>query len=75
MTLPDDIQLYDDYCPKCGSFMYWQQCTEIDCQDGMIDLYEEDPLCYEPGDAEICQQCDGKGHHIWCSNCGYKIKE
>ena len=31
----------------------------------------DDPLWYGPGDTEPCQECSGKGHHWWCSVCGW----
>lgn len=66
-----DIQLTDDYCPRCGTALYWQECTEINCDDGWIDAYEDDPLWYEPGELEMCQECEGRGYHNWCPNCNY----
>lgn len=71
----DEVELYDDNCPRCGNLMYRQDCPVVDCDDGWIDVYEHDPLWYDPDDYEICQDCEGRGHHIWCPNCGYNPYE
>jgi predicted RNA-binding Zn-ribbon protein involved in translation (DUF1610 family) len=66
----DEIELDDECCPKCGTQMYWSRCNH--CDDGWItDLYEQEPLWYDEGDIEICQECHGHGCHRWCPNCGY----
>lgn len=71
----DDVQISEETCPRCGSYMYWQDCTDIHCEDGIIDLYESDsdPLWYSPGDTEICRECGGKGFTEWCPACGYRL--
>lgn len=68
-----DVQISDEPCSKCGGFMYWQECIELHCEDGIIDLYEveSDPLWYSPGDTEICRECKGRGFTEWCPHCGY----
>lgn len=55
-------------CPRCGGDVEWQECEEIDCDDGQVSLYEEDPLWYDEGDTEPCQTCDGQGGWWHCVN-------
>ena len=65
----------DQDCPRCGHYMLVEDCLEIYCGQGWIDLYEadSDPLWYSPGDTEMCRECDGKGHVEWCPECGYNV--
>lgn len=67
----DDYELdYDFACKKCGcSPIHWRRCTEMYCDDGTIDLYEEDPQWFDPGDMERCQTCHGTGIERWCPKC------
>ena len=41
----------------------WVNCWN-GCDDGYFDVYEEDPLWYDPGDTEMCDVCKGKGGWI-----------
>lgn len=69
-----DDHYEDDYeypCPYCGNpFTRWQDCTVFGCDDGYIDLYDEDPLWYDEGDFKVCTECRGTGIMMWCPNCG-----
>ena len=68
--MDDEIELYEECCPKCGTQMYWRRCDS--CDDGWItDLYEEDPLWYDEDDIEMCHECNGHGCHRWCPKCGF----
>lgn len=71
--MDDDIRISEEPCPNCGENMNWQRCTELYCEDGLIDLYEaeSDPLWYSPGDTEVCWECKGRGFTEWCPHCGY----
>lgn len=69
----DDIQIYDDPCPKCGGLVNYQECPAIGCDDGRIELYDEDPFWYDPGDEMPCPDCEGHGRHIWCPTCGWDL--
>lgn len=71
----DDYQEdYDEKCPSCGHTpIRWRDCTNIHCDDGFIDLYEDDPLWYDEGDLEVCPECNGTGIERWCPNCGTTI--
>ena len=68
----------DDYevdceisCPKCGhTSTHSRECTEIGCEDGFINRYEEDPMWYDEDDEEICPECHGTGIERWCPSCG-----
>lgn len=55
-------------CPKCGGFALHFKCWN-GCDDGWFDMYDEDPLYYDPGDQEPCDVCDGKGSYWVCQNC------
>jgi hypothetical protein len=53
-------------CTHCGHELEWVRCEQ--CEDGEIDVYELDPLWYDPGDTEPCTQCSGIGGWHWCYN-------
>lgn len=59
-------------CPKCGDEMEWADCWQIDCEDGVYDTYEEDPINNSPGDYETCSTCGGHGGWLFCRNCESK---
>ena len=73
--MDDDVELADEYCPKCGKEAYWQRCPSCGGEGYNDDLYELDPLWYNPGDYEVCQECQGWGHFCWCRNCGWDLRE
>lgn len=68
---------YADACPRCRALMVTQECFAIGCEDGWIDMYEfgGDPMWYDPGDIERCDECNGRGHLTWCPDCGYDVNE
>lgn len=70
--IDDDIDVnYDGKCPRCGhSPTRGRQCTALYCDDGWVDLYEDDPLMYDPGEGESCDECRGHGYVQWCPGCG-----
>jgi hypothetical protein len=70
----DDIEFDDESCPKCGAQCYARRCSEIGCDDGWIDRYDEDPLWYSPGEEERCDTCVGTGWERWCPKCGYDLQ-
>jgi len=51
-------------CPDCGQPMDWLVCWN-GCDEGYFTYEEhlqyEDPLWYDPGDEEMCQECQGHG--------------
>jgi hypothetical protein len=57
-------------CPKCGNFTRSRDCDNLFCNDGFIDLHEDDPLLFEEGEEEVCDECKGTGIIRWCPNCG-----
>jgi hypothetical protein len=59
----------EGYCKECGSELVWEDCPAIGCEDGWIDVYEDDPLWYDPGDEEVCEECNGKGGWLRCPDC------
>lgn len=52
-------------CPRCGGSATWEECSSCG-GDGYYDGYEDDPLWYEPGEIEMCEQCDGRGGWWLC---------
>lgn len=66
----DDYEIEDEPCPACGAMeVRWCDCGA--CEDGMIDRYDEDPLWYDQGDYEPCEECGGFGILRWCRACGW----
>lgn len=63
------LNLYDsmEICEECESEMTWEDCWQCG-GEGFRELYEEDPLWYEPNDTEQCDICEGKGGYYVCSN-------
>lgn len=60
--LPDVVE---PFCSICGGPMVWESCWN-GCDDGYIDLYEEDPLWYDDDDIETCRICGGAGGYWQC---------
>lgn len=73
----DDIDLTDDPCPKCGNMMVSKVCNDCggDGHTEYGELYEMDPLWYQPGDIERCSECNGLGGWTWCQKCGWDETE
>lgn len=59
----------DNQCPVHGlttGSVY--RCT--DCEDGVIDRYEEDPLWFDEDTRyELCETCEGRSSWWVCSEC------
>jgi hypothetical protein len=58
---PRDGREYDCQCARCGSSVEWEQCGACG-GEGITapgELYEQDPLWYDPDDYQNCHQCDG----------------
>jgi len=55
-------------CPKCGGYALYYRCHEIGCDDGVIDVYDDDPINNDPGDTETCETCQGKGAWWVCES-------
>jgi hypothetical protein len=57
-------------CGHCGGNMVRVECEsclgEGESEPG--DLYEEDPLWYEPDDVRVCHVCEGRGGWWRCAN-------
>lgn len=59
----------EDFCPECGSSMYWFDCET--CGGEGVDGHEcgEDTCaCLEPGDNVVCDICEGAGGWYRCNN-------
>lgn len=63
----DELPEYGKECPICGSDMDWDIC-DLCGGEGELEVYESDPLWYDPGDTEPCHQCDGAGGWWTCTN-------
>ncbi len=55
-------------CPTCGCTMEWRECEGFGCDDGMVNVYEEDVINNDPDDEEPCQICEGAGGWWACPN-------
>lgn len=74
MSFDDDSNYHDGcYCPKCGTETRSRECTDLGCDEGYHDDYEDDPLWFDPGDFSPCSTCHGMGIVRWCpgDGCGW----
>jgi hypothetical protein len=72
----DYIEYEDTECPECGhSPIHSQRCNGFGCDDGWIDMHEyDDPLWYDEGEEEMCDECWGTGVQRWCPKCGFDLQ-
>jgi hypothetical protein len=69
-----DWEYSDIPCPRCGAVpTKMRDSIEIGCEDGYIDLYDQDPSYYFPGEDALCPSCHGVGVVRWCGECGHEI--
>lgn len=62
---PHDGRDWDCMCARCGSSVERVECH--DCGgDGLLDVYEEDPINNDPDETEGCQTCGGAGGWLNC---------
>lgn len=52
-------------CEVCGAELTWIECWKC-LGNGEFDLYEDDPIYYEPGEVETCDECGGDGGWLGC---------
>lgn len=64
---PDDCDAGLPVCPDCGWDAVWADCNECGGA-GELEVYDDDPMWYEPGDTEPCYQCGGDGGWWFCAN-------
>jgi hypothetical protein len=62
---PEDLGWGEDYCEVCEIPKEWFGCFACG-GSGEWELYEEDPVGFEPGDTCECQECDGMGGWLEC---------
>ena len=65
---PSDGQEWEPQCARCGSSTDFTECGQCG-GDGFTspgELYEEDPLWYDPDDVKPCCQCGGDGGWTVC---------
>jgi hypothetical protein len=69
MPSESDIQnaiIEAEQCPQCKCCdMEWEQCY-VCGGDGWLEVYDEDPLWYDPGDVEMCDECESRGGWWFC---------
>ena len=65
---------YDCSCPKCGhSPTHSRDCINW-CNDGVLDMSDDDPINFAPGEIIYpCPDCKGTGIERWCPNCGAEL--
>lgn len=62
------LGLYD--CEEHGlQPIGYLDCTGLYCEDGFIDMHEEDPINMDPGTYYKCPECKGESVRIVCSKC------
>lgn len=72
--MSSDWEYGDFSCPKCGTTTRFMRCNELGCDDGYIDMHEyDDPMFFDEGEYERCENCKGMGVLHWCGNCGYDL--
>jgi hypothetical protein len=73
--MSDDWEFDDEACPKCGQEpTRARRCEVVGCDDGWIDMHEyDDPLMFDPGETEMCDECHGTGWVRWCPKCGHDM--
>lgn len=65
MPPPEPDEDDEPFCAICGGNMDWVDCWSCG-GEGEIDVYEEDPMWYDPGDTEKCEECNGDGGYWEC---------
>lgn len=70
--MDDDYEFDDLTCPKCGhSPLHSRTCSNLCCDDGYIDEYDDDPINFMEGESFYkCNECKGTGIIRWCPKCG-----
>ena len=65
---PRDGRQWDCQCARCGSSMDSESCGRCGGEGttGPGELYEEDPLWYDPDDYAPCHECGGEGAWMLC---------
>lgn len=63
----DSGEGHDPECPGCGWALDWEECWHCHGEGG-FDGEEEDPLWFEPGEIDPCNECRGQGHYWFCGN-------
>lgn len=66
----DDVPI----CAVCGCELEWVDCGYC-YGDGLIDLHDEDPINFDPGDMSRCPECHGRGGWLECPNIPHERDE
>ena len=65
-TLGNPISHEGCPCPRCDCCCRdWEDCWSCG-GEGYRELYDDDPLWYDPDDTESCHECGGKGGWLMC---------
>lgn len=74
LTDMGDYEFDDRECPECGHSPTHRRECDSGCSNGLIDLYEEDPINFAPMEEfEDCSECRGAGVHWWCPACASNL--
>lgn len=65
---PNDGRDWECQCGRCGASLEWVECEACGGEGitGPGELYEQDPLWYDPDDYENCHQCGGQASFPRC---------
>ncbi len=65
---------YEGKCTKCGhSPTHYRDCTEFDCEEGLVEEFFDDIEIPGTGDIVTCRECKGTGIESWCPKCGENL--
>ncbi len=65
---------FDSACPECGHTpTHYRDCTGIGCNEGFVNLGENDPNFYDLDEEVECEECSGTGVERWCPECGLDL--
>jgi len=75
MDFEVDYEVDYDECPKCNREpIHWRHCNQANCDVGYIDMHVyDDPLWWDEGEYEVCDECNGTGIEKWCPGCGANL--
>lgn len=69
----EEVDFSGRHCPNCGHETFSRCCWECG-GDGCFDGYDEDPICYDPGDLIPCDNCRSEGYLEWCPRCRWDMQ-
>ena len=74
---PNDGRQWEQQCARCGHSLTWVRCWSCGGEGWTEpgDLYELDPLWYDPDDVERCSFCLGHGGWTQCVSNGFSDED